>query len=296
MGIDDFRLDRRDIRWLGEGLSRPECVIAERDGTLWVSDDRGGVTRIAADGGQTRLGTIPGAPNGIALARDGSLLVANIEDGKLYRLFRDGRHAVLLDRFAGQPLGAVNFVYCDPDGERLWLTVSTRTQPRGEAVARPIPDGYILLLEGGAARLVAEGFCFTNEVRIDRARRFLYVAETSRSRVVRLPLARDNSLGPPAVFGPDPLFEGARVDGIAFDAEDNLWVTEVTRNGLHVIAPDGSCHCVFEDPGGETILFPASIAFGGPDLRTAYIGSIRMNRLAVFQAPVAGHPMAHWHS
>ena len=34
-----------------------------------------------------------------------------------------------------------------------------------------ITDGYILLLEGGKARLAAEGLCFTNEVRIDRARR-----------------------------------------------------------------------------------------------------------------------------
>ena len=34
--------------------------------------------------------------------------------------------------------------------------------------------------------------------------------------------------------------------------------------------------------------------FGGPDLRTAYIGSLGMNRLPTFQSPVPGRPMRHW--
>ena len=57
----------------GSGLSRPECIIAEPDGTLWVADSRGGVMRIGPDGGQKRIGDIGGLPNGIAMTRDGSL-------------------------------------------------------------------------------------------------------------------------------------------------------------------------------------------------------------------------------
>ena len=135
------------------------------------------------------IGAISGLPNGFALERGGSVLVANIEDGKVYRLFRDGRHEVVLESFDGSPLGAPNFVYRDGD-DRIWITVSTRSEPRREAMERMIPDGYILVLENGTARLAAEGFCFTNEVRIDRARRHLYVAETGKGRVVRLALRR----------------------------------------------------------------------------------------------------------
>ncbi len=83
MPIGDFKLTTDDIGWRGSGLSRPECVIAERDGTLWCSDDRGGVTRIAPDGGQTVVGSITGAPNGFAIERCGSFLIANIDDGKV---------------------------------------------------------------------------------------------------------------------------------------------------------------------------------------------------------------------
>ncbi len=289
----DFTFAASDVGFLGEGLSRPECVLAERDGTLWCSDNRGGVTRIGRDGRQSVIGSIPGLPNGLALEREGTLLVANIEDGRLYRLYRDGRHEIVLDRFEGQPLGAVNFVYRD-FADRIWLTVSTRTEPRRRAVETAIPDGYILLLENGLARLAADRICFTNEVRIDAARRHLYAAETATGRVLRFPLGGDGTLGPRQVFGPDPLFPGARVDGLAFDADGHLWVTEITRNALFVIAPDGACRCVFEDPAARVVDFPASLCFAGPELRDVYIGSTRMQRLGMFRSPVAGAPLAHW--
>jgi len=288
----DFILKPENITWRGAELSRPECVLAARDGTLWCSDNRGGATRIDADGKQTIVGKIGGAPNGLALEPGGAILVANIDDGALYRLHPDGRHETVLDRLDGKKLGAVNFVY--RDGERIWVTISTRTEPRRAAMEKGIADGYVVLIDGGKARIAADGFVFTNEVRVDRARRYLYVAETGKGRVVRLPLSPEGRLGRMEVYGPDHLFAGARVDGIAFDAEGNLWVTEVGRNGLFVISPDGACHKVFEDPGAKVIDFPASVCFAGPDLRTAYIGSIRMTRLASFRSPVAGEPLSHW--
>ena len=38
----------------------------------------------------------------------------------------------------------------------------------------------------------------------------------------------------------------------------------------------------------------ASVTFGGPDLQTAYIGSLRGKRIPYFRAPVPGLPMVHW--
>jgi len=37
-----------------------------------------------------------------------------------------------------------------------------------------------------------------------------------------------------------------------------------------------------------------SLAFGGPDLRTAYLGSLKGTQLASFRSPVAGLPPIHW--
>jgi hypothetical protein len=53
----------------------------------------------------------------------------------------------------------------------------------------------------------------------------------------------------------------------------------------------------------EDVLFPtgrgiapwmASVTFGGPELHTVYIGSLKGNRIPYFRSPVAGLPMVHW--
>lgn len=291
--LDGFTLQTSDFRWIGRDLSRPECIVAERDGTLWVSDNRAALTRIDPDGRQALIGTMRGAPNGFAVEADGSFLVANIEHGRFYRQRRDGGHQVVLDAWESAPLGSANFALRDRNG-RMWATVSTRTAPRSQAVHARIPDGYLLCCNNGQWRLAASGFCFTNEVRVNDAGDHLFLAETAAGRILRLPLHADGSLGAADVFGPDPLFPGARVDGITFDASGNLWVTEITRNALIVIAPDGRAHTVFEDPDGSTLLVPTSLTFCGPDLRTALIGSLEMDRLAAFTAPVPGQRLAHW--
>ncbi|MEL7190509.1 MAG: SMP-30/gluconolactonase/LRE family protein, partial [Pseudomonadota bacterium] len=39
---------------------------------------------------------------------------------------------------------------------------------------------------------------------------------------------------------------------------------------------------------------PTSIAFGGPDLRTAFVGSLNHTELKTFRSPVAGAKPVHW--
>jgi sugar lactone lactonase YvrE len=290
---ETFAIHSEDVRFVGRNLSRPECIIAEPDGTLWISDDRGGVTRLDPSGQQSLIGRIPGTPNGIALEPSGHLLIADIDSGAVHRLSPCGKHHTLVDRLAGEPLGAVNFVCIDQRGV-LWTTVSTRTRPRSDAIQRPIPDGYVIRLDEGQPRIVAAGLCFPNELRVDEHYRHVYVAESAHGRVIRMPLLPNGALGNPEPFGPAPLFEGAIIDGIAFDALGGLWVTEVTRNGIHRISPNGACHCLLEDPAGKTLLFPASITFAGPDLRTVFVGSIRATHLATFRSPVPGAKLAHW--
>ena len=38
----------------------------------------------------------------------------------------------------------------------------------------------------------------------------------------------------------------------------------------------------------------ASITFGGPDLRTVYLGSLLGTTIPYFKSPVPGLPMVHW--
>jgi hypothetical protein len=38
----------------------------------------------------------------------------------------------------------------------------------------------------------------------------------------------------------------------------------------------------------------ASVTFGGPDLKTVYLGSLMGTTIPSFRSPVAGLPMVHW--
>lgn len=282
------------ISYIGSDLSRPECILAESDGRLVIADKRGAFTLRDPDGTQHLVGSIGSLPNGMAIDREGHLWIANIGDQRLYKVdMATGVAEIVLDAFDGKPLGSVNFVYVDTL-DRVWVTVSTRTEPRLKSLTDPIADGYILRIDGGRAHLVLDGLYFTNEVRTDRDETTLYIAETTAGRVSRCRIHPDGTLGALERFGPDPLYPGARVDGITFDAAGNLWVTELSRNALVVIEPDGKAFTAIENPDGHLFDAPTSLTFGGPDLLTAYIGSLSMTRIATFRASVPGVPLRHW--
>src|SRR5438876_9762558 len=94
--IKEFRLELSELTYTGHDLVRPESIIAQPNGTLWTSDGRGGVTRINPDGTQQFLGGLGGEPNGLAMADDGSLLVAIIGVGTVQKLHPDGRTETIL--------------------------------------------------------------------------------------------------------------------------------------------------------------------------------------------------------
>jgi gluconolactonase len=47
--IDGFVVDASSISYVGDSLQRPECILAERDGSLWAADARGGVRANSTD-------------------------------------------------------------------------------------------------------------------------------------------------------------------------------------------------------------------------------------------------------
>lgn len=317
--IKEFRLELSDLTYTGHDLVRPESVLAQPDGTLWTSDGRGGVTRINPDGSQLFIEGLGGSePNGLALADDGSLIVANLGMSKVQKLFPDGRVEDVLTEVDGVNITTPNFVFLD-SRNRLWLSVMTREHHWWPAAASPRADGYIVLIDEKGPRIVADGLYLTNEIRLDAREEYLYAVETMMNHMIRFRVQPDGSLTDKELFGPANLGMGAAVDGFTFDSDGNIWVTLVIRNGLGVITPDGDYHVVIEDPRedvlrtfeekvasgtaepadmmmavGPNLQFITSLAFGGPDLRTVYLGSLAMSSLPTFRSPVAGLPLRHW--
>ena len=177
-------------------------------------------------------------PNGLAFAANGDILIANFGTDRLEIMTRDGESKVLADHIDGQPIGKVNFVLRDSKN-RIWITVSTRIKNWMHALRPDLPDGYIARYIDGTFRIVAEGFHFTNEIRMDAREEYMYVAETTGGCISRMRVNDDGSLGEREVFGPSSLGKGAWPDGIAFDSGGNLWGTMVYSDKLFVLSPQG---------------------------------------------------------
>jgi sugar lactone lactonase YvrE len=312
MSIAGFKLTAADLVPYGWGLQRPECVWVDHEG-VWASDARGGVSRVHVDRDPEVLGTGIADPNGFSRRPDGSFVVAGLTDGRLHQIDQDGRTRVLLDSIDGMPLGAVNYA-CADGPQRVWVSVMTRHLPWVPAMQTSRRDGYILRMDGDDARaqIVADGLDLTNEVKVSPDGRHLYAVETLGGRIVRFPIRPDGSLGEKEGVGPESLGPGALPDGLTFDPAGNVWTTIISQNAIHVIDRDGAAHVVYSDANAAAVAamaqaverrtgtldhllacmavagplrLPTSLAFGGADGRTVFVGSVGLTHLLTFRAP-----------
>lgn len=314
-----------DVSLLGSGLSRPECVLATAKGDLYTADWRGGVAHLKPDGTQALYSAATAdlpeglRPNGIALEPDGSFLLANLgnETGGVWRLTREGQIEPYWTEIDGVPIAPSNYLVRDHLG-RLWLTVSTTMVPRSLDYRSDSRSGFIAVMDEKGARIVADRLGFTNECQISPDRRWLYVNETYGRRLSRFALGDDASLGPKEViheFG-----TGQFPDGLAFDENGDIWIAGVISNQLMRLDPNGGrCEIMLSETDADHVAWVeeayranalgrphmdanpsrklrnlSSIAFGGPGLRTAYLGCLLGDAIAVTGLSVAGVPPVHW--
>ena len=316
-------IDLASIKRIGTGLNRPECVLANARGDIYTADWRGGVAHIRPDGTQVLYfcelpDKRPARPNGIALRRDGSFLFADlgVDLGGVFALSRDGAVRPFTEKVDGIALPPSNFVAEDAQG-RIWITVSTRLVPRSLAYRRDVADGFVMLVDRRGARIVADGLGYTNEAILDARGEWLYVNETFARVTSRFPVRPDGSLGQREIFIEYGF--GTYPDGMAFDEDGHLWVVSIISNRVLRIAPDRTIATIVEDSDPEHVAWVerayvageidrphldgvksrmlrniSSIAFGGDDRRTVYLGCLLDDAIYAFRSPVAGLAPAHW--
>lgn len=319
-----FRVFPENVKWIGNALNRPECVLVTAKGDLFTSDWRGGVAHIRPDASQilykaSLLGGRTLRPNGIALRRTGSFLLADLGEnqGGVYELMRDGTVLPFIEEVDGLEMPPTNFVAEDRKS-RIWVTVSTRRHPRSRAYRFDAADGFIVLKDEQGCRIVADNLGYTNEAIVSPNEAWLYVNETFARRLSRFRIKKDSSLGYRETV---TVFErGIFPDGLAFDAEGGVWVVSIVSNSIIRVTPDGVQQLIIKDAdeahikwceqaykagvmdfahleacGGRFLKNISSIAFGDADLKTVYLGCLKGDSVATFRSPVAGHPPVHWY-
>ena len=309
------------LEFVGRDLRRPECVLCTSDGTVHVADWRGGVTLISPDGSQSTVlaqGDFKPKPNGIAILPEGGWLLAHLgdDDGGVFRLEPNGSISPLLLEIDGIRLPPTNYVHVDGQG-RIWVTVSTRQNPRSLGYHPDCADGFVALLDKSGARIVADGLGFTNECLIHPISGQLYLNETFGRRLTRFDVGEDGTLSNKTVvaeFGP-----GTFPDGLTFDVAGGIWISSIVSNRLIHIDASGRQRVMLQDAAqddietveraflagemgrphldksfGRALENISSAAFGGPDLRTVYLGCLLGDRIATFRSTIPGLAPSHW--
>ncbi|KZN13983.1 SMP-30/gluconolactonase/LRE family protein [Marinomonas sp. TW1] len=312
-----------DIVFFGEKLKRPECVLTNSANRIFTSNWDGGVSIIEPDGHQWSLlaknSDFELKPNGICLLENGDFLIAHLgnEAGGVYRLKQNGELTPFLLEIDDQPLPPTNYVHLDFQG-RIWITVSTRTKPRADAYRSDVNDGFVILYDKGQARIVADELGYTNECIASPDGRFLYVNETFSRRLSRFDIDEDGNLTNKTVIA--TFGAGVFPDGLVLDDEHNFWITSIVSNQVIRVSKDGKTQATMLidvdqahlawveeafknhvmgrphlDNVNSTLLQNiSSLAFGGNDLNTLYLGCLLGHQVASLKQSIKGLAPSHW--
>jgi gluconolactonase len=307
-----------EIQKLGEGLSRPDGIVAGRDGRVWATD-RGAAVALVRPDGFKRMGGPVGAASGLAIDKLGRILIANFgveTDGAgLLQRFdtATGKVETVADAVEGRALTASSFPVVAADGT-VYCSHSTFVKPMGAIAPDTAKDGLVFRVSStGKTDIVARDLHFAKGSCFDAGEKNLYVVQGFAGTILRYGRRRDGTLDPPKPYGPrlgtvpqEKLTPDALAamsvrdrnkigfgEGCCFDAEGNLWVALVYANRIVAITPNFSISVIINDPEGQIVNMPTSLAFGGADMRDLYIGMRGADHIAKVRCPLPGLPLSH---
>ncbi len=213
-------------------------------------------------------------------------LIVPIEGGGLLCGLEDGLREFSPDRGFGPlhriepllPENRLNDGYVDTEG-RLWFGTMNDPETAG--------TGSLYRLQGLAPpirpELVDHGYTVSNGPAIDPVRRRLYHNESSRRQIFVFDLSPEGALSNKRTF---VTLERGYPDGLTLDAEGTLWVGVFDGGCVRRFRPDGSADGAVGLPCSHV----TKLAFGGPDLQTAYVTTARkgLSADALAAQPLAG--------
>ncbi len=256
-----------------------ECPVWEPETeTLWFVDiDRPSLNRWHPASNARQQWVLPEAIGSFALCRDGRLILA-LRSG-LYRFDPAGEtmHLVVHAPYDDERT-RFNDGRCDRMG-RFW--VGSMYEPRDRPAAALFRLDHDCLLT-----TVVEGITLSNGLAFTTDGLWCYHADTPARTIwrARIDPAR-GTLSDREKFATLTPDQG-RPDGAAIDAEDHYWVAAIDSGRLLRFRPDGTIERAVDLP----TRWPTMMAFGGPDLKTLYVTSLRANRPAdqLAASPLSG--------
>lgn len=207
-------------------------IIFNQDGDLYLT--AGGFKEVLRIRGNELNPQKPGKAQSFATGTEGANGIAFDSEGNLY--VSGGRNG--------------NIYRTGPEGGKAEIVA------RIEPYTRTLPDGKT------QQAITANGMIF------DSTGTTLYIADTARGAVWKIPMASGGKAEKPVLVAQSNLLQGA--DGPAFDPRGNLWVAANERNAVVVMTPDGRVSEIAKNDSKGPLEFPTSVVFIG---NTAYVSN-----------------------
>ncbi|MDB5485597.1 MAG: putative gluconolactonase precursor [Tardiphaga sp.] len=302
-----------NIRVLATDLAFPEGPVVMPDGSVILVEIRAQqLSRVYPDGRKEVVAKMPGGPNGAALGPDGKLYVTNnggfgwmktnhgmmpgtpepheYLGGSLQRVdLQSGKVETLFDACGEHKLKGPNDLVFDKEGG-IWFT------DLGKRRARDMDVGGVYYVSPDRKTITEAvfGVLPANGIGLSPDEKTVYVAETPTARLWAYDLSARGEVKPG-----DVIYRGERgkpicglggyqmFDSLAVEASGNICVATLVSGCISVIAPDGKV--IEQIETGDRVT--TNIAFGGPDLKTAYITLSGKGQLIAMDWPRGGLPL-----
>ncbi len=291
------------------GLRFPEGPVALANGSVLVVEIEGGrLTRVLPDGVKQTVAKLGGGPNGAAIGPDGKCYVCN-NGGFNWITEADGflrPHGIAdsYDKAGIQRVdletGAVEWLYTHCDGAAIrgpndivfdadggfWFT------DYGKSYDRLIDRGAVFYarIDGSFIKQAAFPMITPNGIGLSPDGKALYVPESDAGKLWAWPILGPGELAKepwPSPAG-GKFLAGVRgyqrYDSLAVEASGNICVATLVDPGISVFSPAGELLEFHQAPE----LYCTNIAFGGPDMRTAFITLSGYGRLIAAEWPRPG--------
>lgn len=304
-------MGRDTLKIIAEGLRLPEGPVVLDDGSVLVVEVLGGtLKRVYPDGKVEIVADLGGGPNGAAIGPDGRCYVCNNggfasvemngmilpspppEDtppGSIQVVdLKTGAFSTLYAHCEETPFWGPNDLVFDSAGG-FWFTDFGRDRGRWHSHG----SVYYAKADGSEIREVLSGTDSANGIGLSPDERTLYVALTMEGHVRAFDIASPGKLASGASWfdrGRNLGRAGAGdyLDSLAVDSKGNVCVASPGQGAILIFPPEGGSPRKIETGDFMT----TNIAFGGKDLRTAYVTLGATGKLGVMEWECPGQKLA----
>jgi sugar lactone lactonase YvrE len=273
-----------DIEIFADGLDHPECVAVHPDGSVWAGGEAGQIYKVSPDGLEIKeIANTHGFILGIAFSPDVSWLA--ICDMKNHCVWKLALANYELTKFA---TGAENVLFnipnypCFSKDGKLWVSES--------GAFRQTTGKIFYFDQNGNGKIWHSGpFNFANGIALSLNEDWLYVACTWLPGVERIAIHSDGTVGKREVYCSLPR---SCPDGLAFDTDQNLYVSCYSPNYIYKITPKQEVHLLIDDWEAHGLCNPTNLAFGGKNFNELYTANLGAWHISKIKLNAIGQKLA----